>query len=81
MGKISSLPRSIAKERRYFENILYPEKERVGPTAPRPGPILLKQAVAALKLVSIALCPEFAANGSKDKIRKMKAKHITYITK
>ena len=59
MGKISSLPKSIAKERSNFENAEYCAKFDAGPTASKPGPTLLKQAAVAEKLVSIE-------NGSKE---------------
>ena len=53
MGNISSLPRSIAKERSSFEKGEYAKKFDAGPTASRPGPMLLKQAAVAVKLVSM----------------------------
>jgi hypothetical protein len=52
MGNISSLPRSIAKESRSFAGAEYAAKLAAGPTAPRPGPILLKHARVAVKFVS-----------------------------
>ena len=51
-GNISSRPRSIAKDRISFERGEYPAKLDAGPTAPNPGPTLLKQADTAVKFVS-----------------------------
>ena len=51
MGKISSLPASISRISTIFEKLLNPEKLQVGPTASNPGPILLKQAITADRLV------------------------------
>ena len=51
MGNISSLPRNIANERSSFEKGEYAKKFADGPTASNPGPILLKQAAVAEKLV------------------------------
>ena len=59
MGNISSLPSSIAKESRSFAGAEYAAKLAAGPTPPRPGPILLKQARIAVKFVS-------KSNGSKE---------------
>ena len=52
MGKISNLPASISRLSTTFEKGLYPVKSSTGPTAPSPGPTLLMQVSAALKLVS-----------------------------
>ena len=52
MGYISSLPRSIATDSTILENGEYAEKFDAGPTAPKPGPILLMQAATAVILVS-----------------------------
>ena len=54
MGNISSLPKSIAMDKTIFENGEYAAKLDAGPTAARPGPILLKQAAVAVKFVSIS---------------------------
>jgi hypothetical protein len=51
-GKISSLPKSIAKERTAVAISEYISKLAIGPTFARPGPILLKQAETAVKFVS-----------------------------
>ena len=51
-GKISSLPRSIAKERRTFAGAEYAAKLPIGPTSASPGPILLKHATVAVKFAS-----------------------------
>ena len=51
-GKISSRPKSMAKERTIFEKSLYCAYEPIGPTIPKPGPMLLKQAATAEKFVS-----------------------------
>ena len=67
MGKSSSLPRSIAKERSIFEKAEYSEKFDVGPTASKPGPTLLKQAAVAEKLVSIE-------KGSKERSKNIAPK-------
>ena len=67
MGNISSLPRSIAKERSSFEKGEYAKKLDAGPTASRPGPILLKHAIVAVKFVSIE-------NGSKARSKNIPAK-------
>ena len=52
MGKSSSLPASMSKMRTIFENGEKNPKFEVGPTSPRPGPILLRQEVTAVKLVT-----------------------------
>ena len=67
MGNISSLPRSIAKERSSFEKGEYAKKFADGPTASNPGPILLKQAAVAEKLVS-------KENGSNARSKNIPAK-------
>ena len=68
-GKISNRPKSMAPERTILERFVYAAKFPVGPTAPNPGPMLLKQAVTAEKLVS-------NPNGSKETIRKTATKQI-----
>ena len=72
MGNISSRPRSIAKERTSFEKSEYPENEPIGPTMPKPGPILLKQAATAEKFVS-----KSKGASSKDNNRKIKKANST----
>lgn len=49
MGKISSLPASMSNIRTNFDRSDSWEKLHVGPTAPMPGPILLKVAATAVK--------------------------------
>ena len=66
-GKISSRPKSIAKESKIFENIEYPEKFATLASAENIGPTLLKQEVAAEMFVS-------RLNGSKLMRRKMTKK-------
>ena len=51
MGRISSLPKSISRERTSFEKIENPPKLPIGPTTLSPGPILLKQEITAVTLV------------------------------
>ena len=51
MGKISSLPASIAQDSTSLLKLLYWLKLQVGPTASRPGPMLLKVQRTAVKLV------------------------------
>jgi hypothetical protein len=63
MGNISSLPISIAKVSTIFEKSEYWLKLYSGPIPPSPGPTLLKQVTAAVKLVS-------KVKGSKDNNRK-----------
>ena len=46
-GKISSRPKSIAKDKSTFEKFENPANEPVGPTRLKPGPMLLKHAVVA----------------------------------
>ena len=53
MGKISSRPRSMSVMRTSLLSTLKPEKLQVGPTASRPGPMLLKQHSTAEKLVPV----------------------------
>ena len=53
MGKISSLPSSISKMSTSLLRMLNPLKLQVGPTASRPGPMLLKQHSTAEKLVPV----------------------------
>ena len=67
-GKISNLPKSIVKERITVEKSEYAAKLEAGPTPPKPGPMLLMQAVTAEKLVSNILTP--APKFSKDISRK-----------
>lgn len=73
-GNISNLPSSIAKESTHLLKQLYAEKLEAGPTAANPGPMLLKQAATAEKLVSMS-------NGSKLMARKMTKKQIIYSVK
>ena len=49
-GKISSLPRSIAKLRMIFEKSEYSERFELA--LPKAGPILLKQEIVTLRFVS-----------------------------
>ena len=49
IGKISSLPKSIAKENIIFENPLYSAKEDI---PPKNGPILFTHDTVAVKLAS-----------------------------
>ena len=51
-GNISSLPSSIAKLKTSLANGEYAEKDASGPTASKPGPMLLKQAITAERLDS-----------------------------
>lgn len=51
IGKISSLPASMSNIKTILEKLLNPEKLQVGPTDSKPGPILLKHAITADKLV------------------------------
>ena len=51
IGKISRRPASISKLRTSLDRVLKALKLQVGPTASRPGPMLLKQASTAVKLV------------------------------
>ena len=55
-GKISKRPRSIFSDKMILEKLLKMPKLQVGPTASRPGPMLLRQAKTAVMLVS-TLCP------------------------
>ena len=66
IGKISSLPRSIATDRSTFDGALNTLNDDIGPTAPSPGPILLKQAEVAENAVS-------KSNGSSEISRKITA--------
>lgn len=50
-GKISSLPASISKDKTNFEREEKFAKLYIGPTSPRPGPMLFKVAATAVKLV------------------------------
>ena len=43
-GKISSRPASMSKHRTALDRSDSPAKEAAGPTAPRPGPMLLRVA-------------------------------------
>ena len=75
-GNISRRPKSMAKERTAFENSEYSAKEPAGPTTPKPGPMLLKQAVTAEKFASKskgAPSNETSKNNTK--------KHIMYTAK
>ena len=74
IGKISSLPSSIPKESAIFANAEKPPKPPAGPTAPKPGPTLLKQVTAAVRLVS-------KSNGSKLKAKKITNRQTKYIRK
>ena len=74
MGKISSLPRSIAKDKTSLEKGEYAAKFIIGPTPAKPGPTLLKQEIAAERFVSIE-------NGSKDRMKKIVRIEIIYIAK
>ena len=51
-GNISRRPRSIANDKTILEKAVYPAKLPAGPTTPKPGPTLLKQAETAVKLLS-----------------------------
>ena len=51
IGRISSLPASISKVRTILLKSEYALKLQVGPTAARPGPMLLKVAATAEKFV------------------------------
>ena len=51
MGKISSLPIIIASVSTTLDKEEKQEKLQVGPTKEKPGPMLLKVAVTAVKLV------------------------------
>ena len=51
-GNISSLPRSIAKERTIFATGEYPAQFAIGPIAEKPGPTLLNAEAAAVTFVS-----------------------------
>ena len=53
IGKISRRPTSISRARIIFEKIEYDAKFPEGPTAPMPGPILLRHATVAVIFVSI----------------------------
>ena len=66
-GNISSLPRSIAKERTIFATGEYPAQFAIGPIAEKPGPMLLNADAAAVMFVS-------RSNGSKLNTRKMRKK-------
>ena len=48
IGKISKRPNNISKESTSFESTEKFEKLPAGPTMPRPGPILLRQAIIAV---------------------------------
>ena len=74
IGKISSLPRSIATESTIFENTEYAEKFDAGPTPARPGPTLLKQADIAVKFVS-------KSKGSKESNSRNTRNSIKYTAK
>ncbi len=52
IGKISSLPINISRERIAFEKDEKPEKFEVGPTQFKPGPIFDKHEMTAVKFVS-----------------------------
>lgn len=52
IGMISNLPKSISSDSMIFENDEKAEKLLIGPTASIPGPILLRHAITALRLVS-----------------------------
>ena len=52
MGKISNRPANMQKIMINLEKILKFANVQVGPTAARPGPILLKVAKMAVRLVS-----------------------------
>ena len=73
MGNISSLPKSIAIDNTIFEKGEYAAKFDVGPTAARPGPILLKQAAVAVKFVSKSKASPVSKD-SKIKITKKRIK-------
>ena len=68
-GNISSLPISIARESTSLEKLEYAAKLPAGPTISNPGPTLLKQVAAAVKLVS-------KPNGSNEMIKNTRKKHI-----
>lgn len=51
IGNSSSLPASISNIKTIFEKILKSAKLQVGPTPPRPGPMLLSIATTPVKLV------------------------------
>ena len=52
MGKISNRPASISKLSSSLANGAKAEKFPVGPTMPKPGPMLLIQALSAVKVDS-----------------------------
>lgn len=54
-GKSSSLPAIISKMNTHFDKIENVEKPPVGPTSPRPGPILLIVAATDVKVVTRSL--------------------------
>lgn len=66
IGNISSLPRSIATDRSTFDGALNTLNDDIGPAAPSPGPILLKQAEVAENAVS-------KSNGSSEISRNITA--------
>ena len=51
IGKTSRRPASISNIITHFDMAEKPEKLPVGPTAPSPGPMLLKVAATAVKFV------------------------------
>ena len=53
IGKISNLPANISIISTSFEKRLKPPKLQVGPTASKPGPMLLKQARTAEMFVPV----------------------------
>ena len=66
-GYISSLPISIVTVRSRVAGAEYAAYDDAGPTAPRPGPTLLRQDTTALRFVS-------RPNGSKLNIRNTSAR-------
>ena len=51
MGNSSRRPANMSNINTYLENVEYMEKFRVGPTSSNPGPMLLRVAAMAVKLV------------------------------
>ena len=65
MGIISSLPKSITKERTIFEK--YENEAYDTRASPKAGPILLKQEITALTVVKISF-PSNAIRNTETKI-------------
>ena len=62
IGKISSRPTSISNDNSSFEAGENAEKFPVGPTMPKPGPILL---IHALKAVNVEIKSKPSSDNSK----------------